>query len=147
MCAREELPAREPILGIGRNCSSERLTDSDLAAFHGFEHGGEIYSASAAGWPPAQRDTPSSRNPQVPALGPSHGGPVTSTPGQEGLADVRPTIYTGLMAIESLEDERGVDVSQIRERLRLTPAERLDRLIHEVRTWDEIRAFASAHQS
>jgi hypothetical protein len=51
------------------------------------------------------------------------------------------------MAIESLEDERGVDVSQIRERLRLTPAERLDRLIHEVRTWDEIRAFASAHQS
>jgi hypothetical protein len=31
------------------------------------------------------------------------------------------------------EDERGVDIAQIRERLRLTPAERFQRLVDEAR--------------
>jgi hypothetical protein len=40
-----------------------------------------------------------------------------------------------------LEDERGVDRWAIRERLRLTPTERVDRLIEEVRAWSGIVAF------
>jgi len=36
------------------------------------------------------------------------------------------------LAEKSLEDHRGVDISQIRDRLRLTPAERLKRMVHGV---------------
>lgn len=43
-----------------------------------------------------------------------------------------------------LEDERGVDVAAIRERLAMTPAERVDRLIEEVTAWQEILRHAGA---
>jgi len=46
------------------------------------------------------------------------------------------------LASKSLEDHRGVDISQIRDRLRLTPAERLRRMVHEVRTMTAIRDYA-----
>lgn len=42
----------------------------------------------------------------------------------------------------SPEDKRGVDRSAIRERLRLTPAERVQRLVDEVEVWSDIRRFA-----
>lgn len=42
--------------------------------------------------------------------------------------------------VDGLEDERGVDRQQIRAILRLTPAERVDRLIATVAMWNEIRA-------
>ena len=74
-------------------------------------------------------------------------GSMNKVFGPTGPVDPEAFIYTGLMATGSLEDERGVDVSQIRERLRLSPAERVDRLIEEVRMWDEIRAFASQTRS
>ena len=45
------------------------------------------------------------------------------------------------------EDERGVDVAQIRERLRMTPAERVDRLVHEVEIWTAIRDSVSPQRS
>lgn len=41
-----------------------------------------------------------------------------------------------------LEDERGVDRYAIRQRLRLTPAERVQRLVEEVEVWTEIRRVA-----
>ena len=44
------------------------------------------------------------------------------------------------MPMGPLEDWRGVDVGQIRERLVLTPAERVERLVAEVRVWHEILA-------
>lgn len=37
-----------------------------------------------------------------------------------------------------LEDERGVDRQQIREHLALSPAERVERLVHTVAVWSEI---------
>lgn len=41
-----------------------------------------------------------------------------------------------------LEDQRGVDVGAIRERLRLSPAERVQRLVDEVEVWSSIRRHA-----
>lgn len=43
---------------------------------------------------------------------------------------------------EQLEDERGVDRGAIRERLALTPAERVQRLVDEVEVWAQIRRHA-----
>lgn len=37
-----------------------------------------------------------------------------------------------------LEDERGVDLSQIRRQLALTPAERLDQMVATANMWAEI---------
>lgn len=51
-----------------------------------------------------------------------------STPSEPELAKFR------AIAEQSLEDHRGVDISQVRDRLRLTPAERLRRMVHEVAT-------------
>jgi len=47
------------------------------------------------------------------------------------------------LAEKSLEDERGVDISQIRDRLRMTPAQRLKRMVHEVRTTQAMVEFAN----
>lgn len=41
-----------------------------------------------------------------------------------------------------IEDERGVDRVAIRERLSLTPAERVQRLVDEVEVWAQIRRHA-----
>jgi hypothetical protein len=41
-----------------------------------------------------------------------------------------------------LEDQRGVDMGAIRERLALTPAERVQRLVDEVEVWSQIRQHA-----
>ena len=41
-----------------------------------------------------------------------------------------------------LEDQRGVDRQAIRERLALTPAQRVQRLVDEVEVWSEIRQHA-----
>lgn len=41
-----------------------------------------------------------------------------------------------------LEDERGIDRGAIRERLGLTPAERVQRLVDEVEMWSQIRQHA-----
>ena len=46
------------------------------------------------------------------------------------------------LAEQSLEDHRGVDISQIRDRLRLSPAERVARLVAEVQAWNKIRQAA-----
>lgn len=43
-----------------------------------------------------------------------------------------------------LEDERGIDVSLIRAKLRLTPAERVAELVSAVRTLQAVRANAHA---
>lgn len=51
------------------------------------------------------------------------------------------------LAERSLEDHRGIDVSQIRDRLRLTPAQRVDRLVNEVKTWGQIRDYARDHHA
>ncbi|MEX1007837.1 MAG: hypothetical protein WD271_08330 [Acidimicrobiia bacterium] len=42
------------------------------------------------------------------------------------------------MGASMLEDERGVDRQQIREHLALSPAERVERLVHTVAVWSEI---------
>jgi hypothetical protein len=49
--------------------------------------------------------------------------------------------YPEAMTREALEDERGVDLWAIRERLRMTPAARVDRLMEEIQAWSEIVAF------
>jgi hypothetical protein len=41
-----------------------------------------------------------------------------------------------------VEDERGIDRHAIRERLRLTPSERVQRLVDEVEVWSQIRRAA-----
>lgn len=41
-----------------------------------------------------------------------------------------------------IEDGRGVDRGAIRERLALTPAERVQRLVDEVEVWTQIRRHA-----
>jgi len=41
-----------------------------------------------------------------------------------------------------LEDQRGVDRGAIRERLELTAAERVQRLVDEVEVWSQIRRHA-----
>jgi hypothetical protein len=43
-----------------------------------------------------------------------------------------------------LEDERGVDRAAVRELLRMTPAERVDRLIQVVATWTAMHDSAGA---
>jgi len=43
---------------------------------------------------------------------------------------------------QALEDERGVDRGAIRERLRLSAAERVQRLVEEVEVWSAIRGAA-----
>lgn len=43
------------------------------------------------------------------------------------------------MESEALEDWRGVDQADLRTRLRLSPAERVERLVCEVQVYDEIR--------
>lgn len=42
------------------------------------------------------------------------------------------------MAGEPLEDARGVDLADLRRRLALSPAERIDRMVDEVRALTEI---------
>lgn len=42
------------------------------------------------------------------------------------------------MPAEALEDERGIDRAALRERLALTPAGRVARMVEEVRIWSEI---------
>lgn len=49
-------------------------------------------------------------------------------------------------AVSPLEDERGVDRSVIRELLRLTPAERVVRLVEMVTVWSEILDFSRARR-
>lgn len=46
------------------------------------------------------------------------------------------------MAPSPCEDQRGVDLAQIKQRLRLTPSERVDQLLHEVNTWTDIKEYA-----
>jgi hypothetical protein len=43
---------------------------------------------------------------------------------------------------DQLEDRRGVDRGAMRERLALTPAERVQRLVDEVEVWSQIRRHA-----
>ena len=43
------------------------------------------------------------------------------------------------LAERSLEDHRGVDLTQVRDRLRLSPAERVARLVDEVEMYRQIR--------
>lgn len=45
--------------------------------------------------------------------------------------------------VETLEDDRGVDRADLRERIRLLPSERVERLVREVRVWSEIQAAAA----
>lgn len=49
--------------------------------------------------------------------------------------------------LESLEDERGVDVAQIRALLKLSPAERLAHMVEVVNTLQAIRDHAQAARS
>lgn len=51
------------------------------------------------------------------------------------------------MEFEPLEDERGVDVAQIRALLRLSPAERLAHMVEVVNTMQAIRNHAQAARS
>ena len=51
------------------------------------------------------------------------------------------------MEFETLEDERGVDVAQIRALLRLSPAERLAHMVEVVNTMQAIRNHAQAARS
>lgn len=46
------------------------------------------------------------------------------------------------MVATDLEDQRGVDCGAIRERLALTPAARVQRLVDEVEVWSQIRRHA-----
>jgi hypothetical protein len=50
-------------------------------------------------------------------------------------------------AIEPLEDERGVDVAQMKALLRLSPAERLAHMVEVVNTMQGIRDHAQAARS
>lgn len=50
------------------------------------------------------------------------------------------------MDLPPAEDENGVDIAQLEERLKLTPSERVDRLIEEVRVWSEIREASGSSQ-
>ncbi|GEM_PF-5996731 len=54
-------------------------------------------------------------------------------------SDAATTDPTGVTGGTSLEDERGVDLADLRARLRLSPAERVQRLLDEVLVWTEIR--------
>jgi len=49
--------------------------------------------------------------------------------------------------LESLEDERGVDVAQIRALLRLSPAERLAHMVDVVNKLQAMRDHAQAARS
>lgn len=60
----------------------------------------------------------------------------------EALSDAEIARYRAL-AERSLEDHRGVDLSQVRDRLRLTPAERLRRMVHEVHRLQAIVEYAN----
>jgi len=62
----------------------------------------------------------------------------------EALPDADIARYRAL-AERSLEDHRGVDLTQLRERLRLTPAERVSRLVHEVEMYSQIRESVNAN--
>jgi len=62
----------------------------------------------------------------------------------EALSDADIARYRAL-AERSLEDHRGVDLTQVRERLRLTPAERVSRLVHEVEMYSQIRESVNAN--
>lgn len=62
----------------------------------------------------------------------------------ESLSDADIARYRAL-AERSLEDHRGVDLTQVRERLRLTPAERVSRLVHEVEMYSQIRESVNAN--
>jgi len=43
-----------------------------------------------------------------------------------------------------LEDERGVDIALMRELLKLTPAQRVERMVDLVNTMQEIQAHAKS---
>lgn len=47
----------------------------------------------------------------------------------------------------SIEDHRGVDLTQVRDRLRLTPAERVARLVREVEMYNQIRESVNANKA
>lgn len=59
-----------------------------------------------------------------------------SPPDDSYAASTDPGAVTGG---PSLKDERGVDLADLRARLRLSPAERVQRLLDEVLVWAEIR--------
>ncbi|MBU6244163.1 MAG: hypothetical protein KGP12_03005 [Actinomycetales bacterium] len=48
---------------------------------------------------------------------------------------------------QPLEDERGVDVAQIRALLKLTPAERLEHMVEVVNSMQSMRDHAKASRS
>ena len=54
------------------------------------------------------------------------------------------TVRSMFVGASMLDDERGVDREQIRELLALSPAERVDRLVHTVAVSSEILAQAGA---
>jgi len=56
----------------------------------------------------------------------------------EAISDAELARFRAL-AEQSLEDHRGVDLTQVRGRLRLTPAERVAKLVHEVEMYRQIR--------
>lgn len=62
----------------------------------------------------------------------------------DAISDVEIARYRAL-AERSLEDHRGVDLTQLRGRLRLTPAERVARLVDEVEMYRQIRESVRAH--
>lgn len=50
-------------------------------------------------------------------------------------------------SVAPLEDDRGVDLEAIRRLLRLTPEQRVQRLVDVVATWKEIRTAAAGDRS
>lgn len=52
------------------------------------------------------------------------------------------TNYSWLMARETLEDERGVDVVRIRELLAMTPAQRVEHMVQVINTLQAVSARA-----
>jgi len=64
----------------------------------------------------------------------------------EAISDEELARYRAL-AERSLEDHRGVDLTQVRERLRLTPAERVAKLVGEVEMYRQIRESVHANSA
>ncbi len=71
---------------------------------------------------------------------------IVKNSASDNLCELELGWYSKVMAIETLEDSRGVDRASLRERLRLTPAERVERLVHDVRVWKEILESAESHR-
>lgn len=71
--------------------------------------------------------------------GASHG-----TEGSNPPARTMTSVDRDIPPIAPLEDERGVDVAQIRALLALTPQQRVERLVEVVAAWTAIRGHARA---